>query len=320
MNMFNNKDPLDQAVLGSIAVFGALLVVMAGWHAVTGPDPEVADAPAAQEVPADTETAQADTAQPEPAPSDTAQTETAAAEPAAEQPAEAAPAADASAEPAASEEPQNTETASAEPAAEEPAPSEEADTAAAESEAPAAEETDTAAAEPEQPAASGESDTAAAEPEAPAETDTAASDGAATGESQTAADEQAPASEELEATAAASTSGAFPEAQMAYLEGDAEAGAKIWNQCRACHVADQEQNRVGPHLVNIVGRDTASIESFNYSEALQGHQGEQWTPEHLDAWLTNPREYAQGTKMSYPGVKDEEDRGNLLAYLWSLQN
>lgn len=96
--------------------------------------------------------------------------------------------------------------------------------------------------------------------------------------------------------------------------------SRVWNQCRACHVAEQEQNRVGPHLVGIVGRDIASIDGFRYSSALQELQGNQWTPEELDAWLLNPREYASGTSMSYPGVKDDGDRANLLAYLYSLQN
>ena len=107
---------------------------------------------------------------------------------------------------------------------------------------------------------------------------------------------------------------------MAFLEGDADAGARVFNQCKACHVIEQEQNRVGPHLVNIVGRPAASVEGFRYSDALMELQGQEWTPEELDAWLTNPREYAPGNKMSYRGVQDEGDRGDLLAYLWSLQN
>ncbi|WP_375259057.1 c-type cytochrome, partial [Citreimonas sp.] len=71
--------------------------------------------------------------------------------------------------------------------------------------------------------------------------------------------------------------------------------------------------------VNIVGRDIASVEGFNYSNALQNVEAEQWTPQELDAWLTNPREYAPGTTMSYQGLRDAEDRANLLTYLYELQ-
>ena len=99
------------------------------------------------------------------------------------------------------------------------------------------------------------------------------------------------------------------------MDGDAEAGSQIWRQCQACHVLDEEQNRVGPHLVGIVGRDMASIDGFRYSNALLDLQGGIWSPDELDAYLTNPRNYAPGTRMSYPGLRDEDDRRDLLAYL-----
>ena len=96
------------------------------------------------------------------------------------------------------------------------------------------------------------------------------------------------------------------------------AGSRLWRQCSACHVADQTQNRVGPHLVDVLGRERASIEDFRYSDALAGLDGV-WTAEEMSAWLENPRDYAPGTSMSFNGFDDAEDRANVIAYLADLQ-
>jgi cytochrome c2 len=293
--MFKDMDNFDQGVFGAICVFGGALVLAAAWFALVVPDPQMADEGSRN---AAVETASAE-------PDEVAQ------EPGTEQ--EAAP--------------EETETAAADEA---DAPAEETETAASDEADAPAEETETAAAD-EADAPAQETETAAAEePAASEDTDAAAADEgeAATEDTETAdassSDDAASDGEAEDTTEASSeggaSGGAWPEAQMAFLDGDAEAGSQTWNQCRACHVADQEQNRVGPHLVNSIGRDIASVEGYNYSSALQELQGEQWTPEAMDAWLTNPRDYAPGTKMSYPGLRDEADRRDLLAYLWSLQN
>ncbi|MEL6206562.1 MAG: c-type cytochrome [Pseudomonadota bacterium] len=99
--------------------------------------------------------------------------------------------------------------------------------------------------------------------------------------------------------------------------GDAQAGSRLWRQCSACHVADQAQNRVGPHLVDIIGRPQSAVDGFRYSGALPTDGA--WTVEELDAWLENPRDYAQGTSMSYRGLSDAVDRADILAYLADLQ-
>ena len=56
----------------------------------------------------------------------------------------------------------------------------------------------------------------------------------------------------------------------ALAEGDAAAGEKVFRKCKACHVADKEQNRVGPHLVDIIGRVSGSVDGFKYSDAMKG--------------------------------------------------
>jgi cytochrome c len=100
---------------------------------------------------------------------------------------------------------------------------------------------------------------------------------------------------------------------------DIEAGQKVFKKCKACHVVDQEKNKTGPHLVKIIGRPAAVVESYKkYSDALKD-SGIVWDEKTLDGYLKNPREYLKGTNMVFAGLKREDDRSNLIAYLKSLQ-
>ena len=101
----------------------------------------------------------------------------------------------------------------------------------------------------------------------------------------------------------------------AFAEADVAAGQRVWNQCRACHVADAPTNRVGPHLVDIIGRQANSADGFRYSGRVPDVI---WTLEELDAFLENPRDYAPGTSMAFNGLRDLADRANVLAYIDSL--
>lgn len=157
--------------------------------------------------------------------------------------------------------------------------------------------------------------------EAPAEVDTAAAEGKSEGEaaaSEEATQEMAAMDNEEsgEAPAEEADSGSDASPIMAaYEAADPADGESVFRQCQACHVANQEQNRVGPHLVGILGREIGSIDGFRYSGALP--EGE-WTLEELNKWLENPREYAQGTTMSYQGLKDIDDRAAVIKYIESL--
>jgi cytochrome c len=95
---------------------------------------------------------------------------------------------------------------------------------------------------------------------------------------------------------------------------DAEAGKKVFNQCRACHVADQPTNRVGPNLVGLFGRKAGSVEGFNYSDAMK-NAGLTWDDESLSKYLKDPKGAIPGNKMAYAGVRKDDDLKNLLAYL-----
>jgi len=96
--------------------------------------------------------------------------------------------------------------------------------------------------------------------------------------------------------------------------GDADKGARVWSKCRACHKLEEGANTVGPSLHNIVGQLAGSVPGFNYSEAMANY-GQVWTPESIDAFLTNPRQYMPGTKMSFAGLKKPADRADVIAYM-----
>ena len=102
---------------------------------------------------------------------------------------------------------------------------------------------------------------------------------------------------------------------------DAAAGQAVAKKCKACHTFDQGgANRLGPNLWGIVNRQIAGVADFNYSPALRDLAGGEWTFEDLDAFLTKPKDYAKGTKMSFGGLKKPEVRANLIAYLRSLSD
>lgn len=129
-----------------------------------------------------------------------------------------------------------------------------------------------------------------------------------------------PASRNLEAAFVIDTgeddAAAEPVAELtfdeAFLMADADAGTRLWSQCRACHQLEAGRNGVGPYLYNVVGRNAHSVEGFAYSGALPDVV---WTPQEISAFIANPRGYAPGTSMSYAGMGNVQDRANLIAYL-----
>lgn len=95
---------------------------------------------------------------------------------------------------------------------------------------------------------------------------------------------------------------------------DASAGEGEFRACQACHALEQGVNGVGPSLYGVVGRAVASIDGYSYSGALAS-QADVWSGENLFAFLEDPSGWAPGTAMSYRGMRDAEDRANLIAYL-----
>lgn len=105
---------------------------------------------------------------------------------------------------------------------------------------------------------------------------------------------------------------------FARAEGDAAKGEKVFKKCQACHaVGEGAENKVGPVLNGVIGRTAGTLPGFTYSDAMiaAGQSGVAWTNEELNIYLTNPKELVPGTKMSFAGLKKEEDRADVIAYL-----
>jgi len=101
-------------------------------------------------------------------------------------------------------------------------------------------------------------------------------------------------------------------------EGNAEEGAEVYKKCRACHeVGPEAKNRVGPVLNEIIGRKAGTIDGFAYSDANKaaGAGGLVWTEEVLFKYLESPLVFMKGTKMAFVGLKDPQDRKDVIAYL-----
>jgi cytochrome c len=101
-------------------------------------------------------------------------------------------------------------------------------------------------------------------------------------------------------------------------EGNPEEGAEVFKKCRACHdVGPTAKNKVGPILNGIIGRKAGTIEGFAYSDANKdsGAKGLVWTEEVMFQYLENPLVFMKGTKMAFAGLKDPQDRKDVIAYL-----
>jgi cytochrome c len=99
-------------------------------------------------------------------------------------------------------------------------------------------------------------------------------------------------------------------------KADPAKGAEVFKKCQTCHTINQGgANGQGPNLYATVGEAVAQGKNgFAFSDALKGVGGT-WTFDKLDAWLTSPRKFANGTKMTFAGLSDPQDRADVIAYL-----
>ena len=146
-------------------------------------------------------------------------------------------------------------------------------------------------------------DTGAAAP-----TETAATEPAATNAAAPAAAEK-PAVDNVDTLAGV---------KLASFTGDAAAGEKAFAVCKTCHAVEAGKNMIGPSLHAIQGRKSGSIPGYAYSTANKG-SGITWTNEKLFQYLEAPQRVIPGTKMTYTGVKDPQQRADLIAYLDTLK-
>ena len=96
---------------------------------------------------------------------------------------------------------------------------------------------------------------------------------------------------------------------------DPAKGEQVFKKCAACHNADQGgANALGPNLWGVVGKPHAAHPGFAFSDALKGVPGN-WDFKALDSWLANPKKYAPGTKMTFAGLGNPQDRADVIAFL-----
>ncbi|MBA3667697.1 MAG: cytochrome c family protein [Sphingomonas sp.] len=110
--------------------------------------------------------------------------------------------------------------------------------------------------------------------------------------------------------------GAAVEKPIDFSVADATKGEQVFKKCTACHNADKGgANALGPNLWNVIGEPIGKgAGGFAFSEALAG-KGGAWDFASLSDWLSNPKKFAPGTKMTFAGLANPEDRANVIAFL-----
>jgi cytochrome c len=98
-------------------------------------------------------------------------------------------------------------------------------------------------------------------------------------------------------------------------EGDADRGQRVYDACAACHSLEPNRNMTGPSLANLWHRTAGSLASFRrYSPPLKS-SGIIWEDNTIDEWLKNPQQFIPGNQMTFPGLENEQQRSDLLAFL-----
>lgn len=100
----------------------------------------------------------------------------------------------------------------------------------------------------------------------------------------------------------------------ALAQGDAAKGKRLFARCQACHSVEPGQNKIGPTLAGLFGREAGAVEGFNYSDAMKSADVV-WDEETVSAYLADPKEYIPGNRMLFPGLRKEQDRADIVAYL-----
>jgi cytochrome c len=109
-----------------------------------------------------------------------------------------------------------------------------------------------------------------------------------------------------------------PFGAQAQTEGDAQAGARAFNACAACHSLQPGRHMTGPSLADIWEKPAGTVPGFpRYSAALKA-SGVSWSFEALNAWLANPRAFIPKSRMTFPGIDNERARADLIAFLQAV--
>jgi cytochrome c len=98
-------------------------------------------------------------------------------------------------------------------------------------------------------------------------------------------------------------------------KADAAKGQQVFNKCAACHNADKGgANQLGPNLWDVLGEPIGQGKGFAFSPALSG-KGGKWDWKSLSEWLASPKAFAPGTKMTFAGLSNPQDRADVIAFL-----
>ncbi len=103
-------------------------------------------------------------------------------------------------------------------------------------------------------------------------------------------------------------------AGQAYAAGDASKGKRVFNKCKACHSLVAGKKKIGPSLHGVFGQKAGTAKGFKFSPAMK-KSGIVWSPETLSKYLASPRNFIPGNKMPFPGLKNQTQRDDLMAYL-----
>lgn len=108
---------------------------------------------------------------------------------------------------------------------------------------------------------------------------------------------------------------AGPPIEVLLASADAAKGAEVFKKCTACHtIAAGGKNGIGPNLHGVLGKPVAGHPGFAFTDALKS-KGGNWDWATMSEWLSNPKKFAPGTKMTFAGLGKAEDRANLMVYL-----
>ncbi len=103
-------------------------------------------------------------------------------------------------------------------------------------------------------------------------------------------------------------------------KANVENGEKIFKKCVQCHSIEKGKHGIGPSLWGVVGRAVAALGDYAYSSALKEKTSQKWDPETLNHFIHNPRSFARGTKMTFIGLENDQERADIIAYLQKTEN
>ena len=100
-----------------------------------------------------------------------------------------------------------------------------------------------------------------------------------------------------------------------FASTNAAEGTKIFKKCAACHsITEGGANKIGPALWGVLERPAGSVPGYKYSKAMAAHN-KNWSFEEMNGFLTKPKSWIKGTKMSFAGLKIAEDRAAVILYM-----